>query len=175
MIGNDYFLSRIFPNKLKIAKVITFYKKDFRDNPTTYRPISSLSVFSKLIENIMYKHLYSFFYSCSILYPLQFGYREQHSTLHALIGMTETIKETIEKSMFGCFVFIDLQKAFDTVNHSILINKLEHYGIKGIGLDWFSSYLSNCKQYVSVNGATSDYLDITCGVPQRSVLGPLLF
>ena len=89
--------------------------------------------------------------------------------------MTGTIKETIDKSTFGCGVFIDLQRAFDTVNHSILINKLKHYGIRGAGLDWFSSYLSNRKQYVSVNGATSDYLDITCGVPQGSVLGPLPF
>ena len=87
--------------------------------------------------------------------------------------MTETIKETIDKSMSGCGVFIDLQKAFDIVNHSI--NKLEHYGIRGVGLDWFLSCLSNHKQYVSVNGAASDYLDITCGVLQGSVLGPLLF
>ena len=89
--------------------------------------------------------------------------------------MTETIIKTINKSMFGCGVFIDLQKAFDTVNHLILIHKLEHYGIRGVELDWFSSYLSNCKKYVSVNGATSDYLDITYGVPQGSVLGPLPF
>ena len=124
---------------------------------------------------LMYKRLYSFLDSCNILHPLQFGFREKHSTLHALIGMTETIKETIDKSMFGCGVFIDLQKAFDTVNHSILLKKLEHYGLRGVRLDWFSSYLSNRKQYASVNGATSDYLDITCGVPQGSVLGDLLF
>ena len=107
MIINDSFLSGIFPNKLKIAKVIALYKKDSRDNSTNYRPISLLSVFSKLIEKIMYKRLYSFLDSCNILHPLQFGFREKHSTLHALIGMTETIKETIDKSMFGCGVFIE--------------------------------------------------------------------
>ena len=85
----------------------------------------------------MYKCLCSFLDSCSILHPLQFGIREKHSTLHALIGITETIKETIDKSMFGCGVFIDLQKAFDTVNPSVLINKLEHCGIRVDGLDWF--------------------------------------
>ena len=87
MIINDSFLSGIFPNKLKIAKVIALYKKDSRDNPTNYRPISLLSVFSKLTEKIMYKRLYSFLDSCNILHPLQFGFREKHSTLHALIGM----------------------------------------------------------------------------------------
>ena len=89
--------------------------------------------------------------------------------------MTETIKEAIDNGMFGCGVFIDLQKAFDTVNHSILLKKLEHYGIRGVELSWFSSYLSKRKQFVSVNGSTSDYLEVSCEVPQGSVLGPLLF
>ena len=108
-------------------------------------------------------------------YPLQFGFREKHSTNHALISMTESIKKTIDNGSYGCGVFIDLKKAFDTVNHSILFKKMEHCGIRGIALNWFTSYLSNRKEYVSVNGHTSEYPNISCGVPQDSVLGPLLF
>ena len=115
--------------------------------------------------------------TCNILYPLQFGFSEKHSTLHAIIGMAETIKEAIDNDMFGCGVFIALQKAFDTVNHSILLNteKLEHYGIRRMELSWLSSYLSKRKQFVSVHGSTSDILDGSCIVRQGSVLGPLLF
>ena len=123
----------------------------------------------------MYNRIYNFFEDQNVLYSLQFGFRAKHSTLHALISMTECIKKTIDDGMFGIGVFIDLQKAFDTVNHSILLKKLEHYGIRGVALDWFSSYLSERKQYVSINGHSSEKLAISCGVPQVSVLGPLLF
>ena len=142
----------IFPDNLKIGKVNPLYKKDSAENPSNYRPISVLSVFSKIIEKLMHNRLYKFLEKFELLYPLQFGFREKHSTTHALLSLTESIKHSIDNGKFGCGIFLDLQKAFDTVNHDILIKKLEHYGIRGNVLDWFRSYLRGRFQYVSVNG-----------------------
>ena len=99
----------------------------------------------------------------------------ENSTIHSLVQITEKFKTSIENGKLGCGIFIDLKKAFDTVNHSILIKKLEHYGVRGTSLEWFKSYLSNRQQFVSFNGHLSDKKLISCGVPQGSVLGPLLF
>ena len=165
----------IFPDMMKLANVIPLYKKNSPEVLSNYRPISLLSVFSKIVEKLMHKRLYSFLEKYDILHSLQFGFRAKHSTLHALISLTESVKQTLDEGMFGCGVFIDLQKAFDTVNHLILLQKLQHYGVRGTSLNWFSSYLTDRKQCVSVNGHTSDHLKISYGVPHGSVFGPLLF
>ena len=123
----------------------------------------------------MHKRLYSFLNENNILFCNQYGFRKNNSTTLALAKITELIKETIDNKKIGCGVFIDLRKAFDTVNHNILLTKLEHYGIRGIAVNWFKSYLTNRKQYVFLNGESSKLQQITCGVPQGSVLGPLLF
>ena len=175
LLVNQSFQTGIFPDKLKIAKVISLFKKGNPELPSNYRPISLLSIFSKIFEKLMYRRLYRFLEIHDVFFSLQFGFQENHSIDHALVSLTETVKSTLDNKRFGCGIFIDLQKAFDTVNHKILLSKLEHYGIRGCALEWFRSYLSDRKQYVSANGSNSNLLSITCGVPQGSVLGPLLF
>ena len=108
-------------------------------------------------------------------HDLKSGFRQQYSTSHVLINITENLTKALDDGNIGCGVFVDLQKAFDTVDHQILLAKLNHYGIRGVSNDWFKSYLSNRHQYVSINGYESGLAAINCGVPQGSVLGPLLF
>ena len=123
----------------------------------------------------MYTRLYNFLEKYNCLYKKQFGFRNSHSTNHALISVTEKIKESLDNNEYSCGVFLDFQKAFDTVNHSILLKKLHHYGIRGITDDWFKSYLTNRTQQTKVNDSISEKIEITYGLPQGSMLGPLLF
>ena len=123
----------------------------------------------------MHTRLYYFLEDHIILHQNQFGFRRNNSTIHALTQITEMIKGTIDSGKFGCIIFVDLRKAFDTVNHEILPSKLEHYGIRGNKLNWFRSYLTDHKPYVSFNEKSSELLENSCGVPQGSVLEPLLY
>ena len=165
----------IFPEKLKIVKVIPLHKGGSTQDLNNFRPISLLSIFDKIIEKIIHKRLYHFLEHHHILFENQFGFRKNNSTSYALMEITEKIKECIDSGKFGCGIFIDLRKAFDTVNHSILFKKLEHYGVRGMLLEWFISYLTDRKQCVFYNGESSNLKPISCGVSQGSVLGPLLF
>ena len=174
-IANSSFLSGIFPRGMKLAKVIPIFKNGNILEVNNYRPISLLSIFSKIIEKLMHKRLYSFLESHKVMYESQFGFQKGKSTQHSLIEIVEKIRNCNENKNYGCGIFIDLKKAFDTVNHDILLQKLEHYGIRGTALSWFKSYLNERSQYVFCNNTTSDIKYITCGVPQGSVLGPLLF
>lgn len=163
------------PDILKISKTIPVFKKGSRLLVSNYRPISLLSNLNKILEKVVHSRVYQFLEDYQCIYSLQFGFRKKHSTNHALIQITETIRQALDDKKFACGIFVDLQKAFDTVNHNILIDKLDHYGIRGTANKWFSSYLNNRSQFVSILGFDSSVKNVPHGVPQGSVLGPLLF
>ena len=175
IIFNLSFSTGQHPDMFKISKTIPVFKKGSRMIVSNYRPISLLSNLNKILEKIIFSRIYKFLEEYRCIYNLQFGFRSKHSTNHALIDITESIRRVLDENGFACGVFVDLQKAFDTVNHSILKSKLYHYGIRGVANDWFSSYLSNRSQFVSILGFESESKTIKHGVPQGSVLGPLLF
>ena len=162
------------PDSLKMAKVIPVYKSGSKLEPINYRPISLLPLFSKVLEKIMHTRLYNFIEQENILYQNQYGFQKAKSTEHAILSIQSKIVQALENKEIPCCVFLDFAKAFDTVNHDILIYKLHHYGVRGTCLDWFKSYLENRKQCVHCN-ETSEILPISCGVPQGSILGPILF
>ena len=164
-----------FPTILKIAKVIPIHKKGDKSERDNYIPISLISNISKLLEKLVHERLYSFLEKEKLLFEGQYGFRNKRSTTDALTDITERIREACDKGYYTCGALLDFRKAFDTVNHEILLNKLTYYGITGEAVDWFRSFLSQRFQYTSVSGFDSEPSLVTHGVPQGSVLGPLLF
>ena len=174
-VVDSSFSQGIFPEQLKTAKVVPIHKDGKKTDVSNYRPISLLSTFSKLYEKAMYTRIYEFFESNNTLYEMQYGFRRGRSCEHALLTAQNTLLNSLNKKEIALLLLIDFSKAFDMVDHKILLNKLYHYGIRGIAHDWLKSYLSNRKQYVHINGKNSTIKTLEYGVPQGSILGPLLF
>ena len=165
----------VFPDELKIGRITPIYKKENPELLENYRPVSTLPIFGKIFEKVVYKRLYNYFSSKGLMYGNQYGFRKDHSTSHALNYSIDLVKSAIDKGNHVIGIFIDLSKAFDTIDHKIMTSKLQHYGIRGQPLKLLTSYLSNRTQYVSTLNEKSDLADVIYGVPQGSVLGPLLF
>ena len=172
---NRSFADGIFPNELKLARVVPIFKSGDSANLSNYRPISIRSLFAKTFEKLLYKYLINFLNINDTIYKNQFGFREKHSTQQAIISLVEKIADSWDSDDIVIGVFLDLKKAFDTVSHDILLKKLYAYGIRGNAFKLLKSYLTNRTQFVVYDGIPSCTLPINCGVPQGSVLGPLLF
>ena len=175
IIFNRCLSEGIFPDIFKTAEVVPIYKSGSKSTISNHRPICLLCPFSKLLEKCIYTRINNFFNTHKLLYDSQFGFRNNCSTENAVLQLHNELLENISKKKISCSIFVDLKKAFDTVNHNILLQKLQKYGIRGIALKLLTNYLSNRNQYTIINGQKSQLKSITHGVPQGSTLGPLLF
>ena len=168
-ICNASFISGIFPDNMKIAKVVPLYKAGEKNLFTNHRPVSLLSQFSKILEKLFSKRLDKYIDKFSLLNDSQYGFRSGKSTALALMELT------MDEKMYTLGVFIDLKKAFDTIDHKLLIQTLQHFGIRGEPNMWLSSYLSDRSQFGNLDEINSDIYKVVCGVPQGSIFGPKLF
>ena len=175
IVCNLSFSTGVFPAILKTTKAIPIHKKNPKLEVSSYRSISLLFNIDKMFEKLMHSRLIGFLEEKQILYYRHFGFRKDFSTNHAILTLLESIQKTLDDGQFPCGVFMDIEKSFDTIIHDTPLEKLNHYGIRGISNDWFRSHLSDRTQFVSINGFNSDYKTVKYGVPQDSVLGPLLF
>ena len=167
--------SGTFPDPYKIAQVIPLFKGGDKTNPNSYRPISLLPAIGKLFEKLLAKRLINFLVKYDLFSKHQFGFRAKFSTEYAATDLYEKLLHNLDQGLNSCTIFLDLAKAFDSVNHEILIRKLNHYGVRGKALDLFRSYLSGRSQFLKLDNVKSSLINIEFGVPQGSILGPLLF
>ena len=175
VIFNKCFDQGYYPDIMKVGKVSPIYKKGERNENNNYRPITVLTQFNQIFERLISKRLQSFFDKFELFTKKQFGFLKKHCTEHAILDLKECIIKNLEKKEVTAVLFLDLQKAFDTVNHDILLQKLHHYGVRGNAHKLLSSYLSGRKQFTKVRNAASELASILWGVPQGSILGPILF
>ena len=165
----------IFPHKWKIATIVPLYKGGGNDNVSNYRPVSLLPVPGKIIEKMVHDHMMEFFENNNILSEYQFGFRKNHSTIDSIATLVDNILHSVNDGKVTLAAFIDFKKAFDTVNHNILLKKLLYMGIRGPILYWIKNYLAKRVQRTICNGKLSELQNIICGVPQGSILGPYSF
>ena len=165
----------IFPSQLKISKVIPLYKADDETLLSNYRPIALLTSVSKIFENVMLDQISNYFINNNLLSMQQYGFRAKHSSEFAALNLVDHLSYKLDSGQIPSNVYIDLSKAFDTLIHDILLNKLNFYGVRGVANRLIYSYLSERQQVVQFNHCISEMNSIKTGVPQGSVLGPLLF
>ena len=144
-------------------------------DPFNYRPISTLSALTQIFKKIICEQLVNYLEKHKILYEFQFGFKKGHSTSQAIAEIADNLRNAIDNNLYSCGVFLVFSKAFDTVNHTILLKKMEHYGIRGEPLQLFASYLTNRQQNVQMGNTVSSKQTMTCGIPQGSTLRPVLF
>ena len=165
----------MFPNLLKNAVVVPLHKNGKRDDPNNHRPISKLTTFSKVFEKLFYSRFIAFINRNNILQTNQFGFRTGKSTSLALTQVISSLLTKCNAKKKVILALLDLKKAFDFINHDLLLTKLKHYGIRGTPLQWISAYLTDRTQKCKINGALSDKQPIFAAVPQGSFLGPIVF
>ena len=175
LIINQMLTTGIFPDDLKVAKVIPLFKKGKNEILDNNRPISLLPSLSKIFERVIFNQIHAYFTAHNLYYSGQYGFREKHSTQLAALELVDRITRDLDIGNTPISIFIDLSKAFDTLDHNIILSKLHYYGITGSALQLLRSYLSNRKQFVQLGDVISLKTYILMGVPQGSILGPLLF
>ena len=175
MVFNQSLLQGIFPENFKVSKLTPIDKGGQETNPYNYRPISTLSALTQIFEKLICKQLVNYLEKHAILYEFQFGFRKGHSTSQAIAEIADNLRNAIDNNLYSCGVFLDFSKAFDTVNHTTLLKKMERYGIRGVPLQFFASCLTNRQQYVQMGNTVSSEQTMTYGIPQGSSLGPVLF